>query len=409
MRHRRMGRRIFCGMGIMLATTSAFAGEPPADVTAAEDFDELWRTLGERYCYFSEKTTDWQKVRSVYRPLAIAARTDDEFIGVMRDVLAELYDAHTHLSSPLPGAPRWPGYDMIVERLGDVARVVAVEDGGAPAFMGLRVGDQILAVDQVPVATVAAACMPRCLARPDPAAESYAWNVAVAGLTERPRVVTIRDAASKTTRSVSLPSVPKFPEAAVSSTTLDDGFGYIRIGTFANREANADFDDALARLRETRGLVIDVRRNGGGDTAVARPIMGRFISERKPYARMRRRSGAGLGDAWTEYVDPRGPFTYTRPVVVLVDHWSGSMAEGFPMGMRGLGRARIVGTRMAGLGAGVFALRLDRTGVQAQYSAEPVYDVWNVPRTSLRPDVTVDEGADILRAGVKELRRLVAG
>lgn len=393
----------------MLAATPAFAGEPPSDVTAVEDFDELWHTLGERYCYFSEKTTDWQKVRSVYRPLAMAARTEEEFLGVIHDVLAELYDAHTHLSSPPPGAPRWPGYDMIVERAGDVARIVAVEDGSAPAFVGLRTGDQIVAVDQVPVAAAAAKRMPRCLARPDPAAEWYAWNVAVAGLTERPRVLTIRQAENKTTQPASLPVVPKVPEAAVSSMTLDDGFGYVRIRTFADRAVSADFDSALARLRETRGLVIDVRRNGGGDTAVARPIMGRFISERKPYARMRRRSGSGLGDAWTEYVDPRGPFTYTRPVVVLVDHWSGSMAEGFPMGMRGLGRARIVGTRMAALGAGVFGLRLDRTGVQAQYSAEPVYDIWNAPRTSLRPDVTVDEGADILRAGVKELRRLVEG
>ncbi|AKV03856.1 hypothetical protein AKJ09_10519 [Labilithrix luteola] len=92
---------------------------------------------------------------------------------------------------------------------------------------------------------------------------------------------------------------------------------------------------------------------------------------------------------------------------MLVDRWSGSMAEGFPMGMRGLGRARIVGTRMAALGAAVFALRLDRTGVQAQYSAEPVYDVWDAPRSLFRPDVTVSEGADILQAGIAELRRLL--
>jgi carboxyl-terminal processing protease len=137
--------------------------------------------------------------------------------------------------------------------------------------------------------------------------------------------------------------------------------------------------------------------------------MGRFITERKPYARMRRRSGKGIAltDAWTEYVDPRGPFTYMRPVVVLANHWSGSMAEGFPMGMRGIGRARIVGTQMMGLGAAVFPLRLDRTGVEINYSAEPVYDVLDRPRWHMRPDVDVPDGQDILAAGLAELKRML--
>ncbi|HBI19801.1 MAG TPA: peptidase S41, partial [Brevundimonas sp.] len=148
--------------------------------------------------------------------------------------------------------------------------------------------------------------------------------------------------------------------------------------------------------------------NGGGDTAVARPIMGRFITETKPYARMRRREGRGLSDFWTETVEPRGPFTYTRPVVVLTNHWSGSMAEGFPMGMRGLGRATIVGTPMMGLGAAVFPITLDRTGLKAQYSAEPVYDMQNRPRWLMQPDIVVLDGADILAAGRRVLAAATA-
>lgn len=78
------------------------------------------------------------------------------------------------------------------------------------------------------------------------------------------------------------------------------------------------------------------------------------------------------------------------------------------MGMRGLGRARIVGTPMAQLGAAVFPLRLDRTGFEIQYSAEPVYDVADRPRWQLQPDALVADGADILAAGLVEARRMVA-
>ena len=125
---------------------------------------------------------------------------------------------------------------------------------------------------------------------------------------------------------------------------------------------------------------------------------------------MRRRSGQGVGltDPWTEYVDPQGPFTYEKPVVVLQNHWSASMAEGFPMGMKGIGRAVTVGTETMGLGAAVFPLRLDRTGISINYSAEPVYDVKCTTRGKLKPDVPTPPGADILAAGIKELKRLAS-
>jgi carboxyl-terminal processing protease len=403
------GRRAFLGAAIGLTTTHAARAatrEPPSNVDAEQDFDELWRTLGERYCYFGEKTTDWAKVRATYHATAAAAQTDAEFLEIIRAVLAELYDAHTHLSSPPLGMPRWPEYDLVVERVNDVARVVAVRDGSAPAFLGVRTGDEIVAIDQVPVIRAAARHVPRCLTRSDPAAEAYAWNVAVAGLTGKPRVLSVRDGKG-TPKTLALPIVPNLPEASVSSDIIHDNLGYIAIRSFAEHSAIEQFDAALDRLQNTRGLLIDVRRNGGGDTTVARPMMGRFITQGRPYARMRRRDGAWLSNAWTEHVVPRGPFTYTAKVVVLVDHWSASMAEGFPMGMRGIGRARVVGTQMARLGAGVFSLRLDRTGVLAQYSAEPVYDVNDVARSHFRPDVVVSEGVDLLQAGVTELRRMI--
>ena len=78
------------------------------------------------------------------------------------------------------------------------------------------------------------------------------------------------------------------------------------------------------------------------------------------------------------------------------------------MGMRGIGRARVVGTPMMGLGAAVFSIRLDRTGLAAQYSGEPVYDVFGAPRWLMRPDVETRPGADVLAAGLTELRRMIA-
>ena len=394
------------GVGLLAAQLLPFtagAAEPPHDVSYAEDFDELWRTLGERYCYFGEKRTDWKAVRTLYRPQALAAGSRDDFATIIDRVLGELYDAHTHRGAAADGTARLPYHDLWVEiGRGGGALVTSVRDGSAAADAGIVAGDTITGVAEMSVAARAAASMPRCLSRPDPAATAYALNVAVSGRRGQPRHLTLRSTKGGE-RSVLLPVkiTPKLSD--VESRLLPGGYGCIVIRSFADQAVIDAFDAALLRFRETPGLIIDVRQNGGGDTAVARPIMGRFIAEQKPYAWMRRRDGDHLSEPWTEVVDPRGPFTYTAPVAVLTTRWSASMAEGFPMGMRGIGRAAIVGTPMMRLGAGVFPLHLDRTDIQLQYSAEPVYDVHGRARSLLKPDVPVSPADDILVAGMMTL------
>ena len=381
------------------------AQEPPHDVTFAEDFDELWRTLAERYCFFGEKATDWNAVRRLYRPLAVAADSREAFAAVVNDVLGELYDAHTHMSDLPADALRGPYFDLWVEPARDgSATITSVRASSAAADVGVKVGDAIVAVAARPVATIAAGAMPRCLSRPDPAATSYAYNIAVSGRRGQPRTLSLRSRDGRV-RQLLIPVKKPAELPNVDSRMLADNIGLIVIRSFADDAVIAAVDAALLRFKDTAGLIIDVRENGGGDTAVARPIMGRFITEPKAYARMRRRGGDGLGAPWTEMVEPRGRFTYRQPIAVLTTRWSASMAEGFPMGMRRIGRGLIVGTPMMRVGAAVFPLRLDRTGLELQYSAEPVYDVQDRPRWLLEPDIPVEGGADILATAMAELTR----
>jgi carboxyl-terminal processing protease len=406
----RLSRRTAIASGLAAIAAQAIAIEPPRDITLQQDFDELWETLRDRYAFFEDKATDWDRVRAIYQPrLAEVGDDEDKWNRLLLAITDELYDAHTHLTQGVDGLPRWPLFDLLVEETRGDVLVQAIRDGSAAQDAGIRIGDAVLAVDGVPISQAAASRMPRSLRRPDPEARRYVLNAVVAGIRARPRTLRIRSK-DRQVRNVSLPLKMSPDRATINHRKLDDGFGYIAITTFGDNDAPKAFDTALEALKDSPGLIIDARDNGGGDTAVARPIMGRFIKERRPYALMRRRSGQGVGltEPWTEYVDPQGPFTYEKPVVVLQNHWSASMAEGFPMGMKGIGRAVTVGTETMGLGAAVFPLRLDRTGISINYSAEPVYDVKSTPRWKLKPDVSTPPGADILAAGIKELKRLAS-
>jgi carboxyl-terminal processing protease len=399
-------RRLLTAASLAAVVSARAHAEPARDTTFADDFDELWQTLGERYCYFVDKSVDWLAVRRLYRPKALAAGSQDEFADIVRLVCAELYDAHTHPAEQTPGTPYWPPWDILVEPVGAGAAVVAVYAGSAAEDAGIVPGDTIVAVNGDSMAAASARYMPRCLVRADPAAARYAANVAAGGLRGQARRIVIQR--NGTTRTVDLPlkHYPSLPD--LEARVLPEGFGLIIIRSFAESALVAAFDTELARFAGAPGLIIDVRYNGGGDTAVARPIMGRFITQKKSYALMRRRDGQGLSAPWTEYVDPRGPFTYQKPVVVLCGHWSASMAEGFPMGMRDIGAATVVGTPMMGLGAAVYDIVLDRTGIRAQYSAEPVYDTSGVPRSAFRPDVIVPGTQDSLKVAIATLHRLCA-
>lgn len=406
----RLTRRTAIASGLAAFAAPGLAIEPPRDITLQQDFDELWETLRDRYALFGEKATDWERVRAVYQPrLADVGDDEDKWNRLLQGVTDELYDGHTHFSSPVPGLPRWPLSDLFVEETTAGVEVRAIRDGSAAQDVGVGIGDVVLAIDGMPFAQAAAARMPRALTRPDPEARKFAINAAVGGNRDRDRKLRFRSK-DGTVRDLLLPFKPFANQASVNHRKLDSGFGYIAITTFGDNDVPKLFDTALEELKDSPGLIIDARDNGGGDTAIARPIMGRFIKERRPYALMRRRSGQGVGltDPWTEYVDPQGPFTYEKPVVVLQNHWSASMAEGFPMGMKGIGRAVTVGTETMGLGSAVFPLRLDRTGTSINYSAEPVYDVKGTPRSKLKADVPTAPGADILAAGVTELKRLAS-
>lgn len=379
----------------------------PKDLTLVQDFDELWRTLDERYAYFANKATDWAAVRRFYRPQAANAVYDrTAFKEVVWWALNELYDPHSLMADPPQGSPRFAFHDLVVTPEPGGARIIDIMAGSAAAASDLKHGELILAVDGRPIETVARELMPRCLSHPDPEAKRYATNLAVAGRRGQPRVLTVENI-SGTTREVLLPLFQPEPKPDLEWSRLPNGAGLIVIRSFADDKVTTAFDEALLALRDAPGLIIDVRQNGGGDTAVAVPITGRFIPDERVYALMRRRLGPGLGAPRTERVPPRGPFTYTAPVVVLTSRWSASMAEGFPMGMRAIGRATLVGTPMMGLGAGVFPIRLDHSGLQAQYSAEPVYDPQDRPRSSLRPDIEVEPGQDIMAAGVAKLNSLM--
>ena len=401
----------------LLVPSGAAPQTAPRDALSAEqylaDFDALWTYIRDYYAYFHQKQTDWERVRTHYRPHAAQLTGRREFVGLLENVVEELYDHHAHLGVNTSSSPRMipTDVDLWAEWRDERAVITDVREGSHAEEVGIRPGMEVLTVGGQPIRTAVRERLPAGLRSPDPAAELWALRAVLAGRHDRPVQLTLGTGDQR--RSFEFqPGQTVHPNALLTVSALHDSIGYIRVhNSLGNTELIAAFDSALAELRHTRGLILDLRGTpSGGNTTVARGIMSRLIAEEKPYQRHElpvEERRFGVRRLWTEYVAPRGPFTYQAPVVVLVGRWTGSMGEGLAIGLDGLGRATVVGRPMAGLVGALYETKLPHTGFVLRVPAERLFHINGMPREAFVPRALRETDRSVIDAAVDVLKQQI--
>ena len=382
----------------------AFAG---ADARAA-DIDWLITRIETRYAYLPERHLDLVKMRALYVPQARAADSRDAMVHVVERVVAELHDDHVTLGTNTPASPQLipTGTDLWAEMRKGRAVVIEVRPASPAANAGIKPGDLIVSVGGIPIDQAIENEKPKALTAFDAEAVNFTLRRLLAGSHDTQRRLVLKDAKGKT-RAMNLePIVAAGGDRLVTWRWLDESTGYIRIeNSLGDSQTVTAFDQALGALGKAKGLVLDLRNTpSGGNTDVAEPIMGRFVSKTAAYQRIFE-PGAGKRfpqDSWLKTVEPRPP-QVTAKLVVLVNHWTGSMGEGMAIGFDAIERARIVGTPMARLCGGTEGFELPNTGIPVHIPTYRLYHVDGKPRESFVPSINVDlthsrEAADTVLA-----------
>ena len=222
------------------------------------------------------KATDWNAIISSLMPRARAARDDTAWLHLLEEALDALYDGHAQLNTNAPDSWRPVPYGLWLQPNDGRYVVTAVQRGSLPERTGVRPGDELVSIDGVSVSQLYESRRPRFLTRADPVADEWALASAVAGRHNSRYQLLIRRAGRESVLSPS-GTTPAWDD--VEWKRVRNDIGLIAISTFApDRGVVPAFDRALAALRNTRGLIVDVRSNAGGDTAIARPIIGRLIT-----------------------------------------------------------------------------------------------------------------------------------
>ena len=139
-------------------------------------------------------------------------------------------------------------------------------------------------------------------------------------------------------------SVNPLPYYGIDST----GVGYIRLTTF-NEKSAGEVRDAVAEMKRDpalKGIVLDLRGNGGGLLESAVQIVGLFVPKGTEVVRTR-----GFEDKHLKiYKTTKQPLDLNIPLAVMTDGNTASASEIVAGALQDLDRAVVVGSRSYGKG-----------------------------------------------------------
>lgn len=130
---------------------------------------------------------------------------------------------------------------------------------------------------------------------------------------------------------------------------LPGNIGLIEVREFiAPERAGNTIAAALALVAHTDTLIVDLRRNPGGDPATVALMSSYLFDQRTHLSTFHEREGDRTEQSWTQDWVPGPRFGGKKPVYVLVSAGSASGAEEFSYNLKNLRRATLVGETTAG-------------------------------------------------------------
>jgi carboxyl-terminal processing protease len=360
----------------------------PTDVSSL--FEPFWQT--------------WEIVHDSY----VDQPVDNTLLmqGAIRGMLASLDDPHTSYMDPemyaleeQSLAGEYEGIGAYIDTSGEYVEIISPITGSPAEAAGLKSGDLIVGIDGEDMTGVSGDVVHSLIL--GPAGTDVTLTIKRESL-EEPFDITI------TRAKIVVPSV--------ESRMLEDqdNLAYVRINIFGEETA----DDLRSQLRDLlknnpRGLVLDLRGNGGGYLDTAIEVVSEFVDNGVV---VYEEYGDGTRDSYE--VKPGGLATEI-PLVVLVDEGTASASEITAGAIQDYERGILVGTTTYGKGSvqNWLALVNDQGAIRVTIARWLTPKGRQINEVGIEPDYTVEfteeditnENDVQLKKAIELLNDLIAG
>lgn len=415
--------RLWWLLGLALSIALAgCASAPPAplpqggaDAAAARAalVDQVWRTIDERHV--DPAPPGWADAAQRHRqavvntaagdPQANAnANPDPDHVWHMLDRLAgERHDAHTRVEGPRDvrratlGEVSTPGFSLV--QLDGRWWADHVRPGSAAEAAGLRPGLQLLAWNGQDPQALWAARLAAARHNSTPQARERRtlrdWLDGPPG--SRVALRWARADGRELTMDISREAVLQPPRSELLQRP--GGVAVLRWNRF-DPSLTASLLQALRNVTTSRGLVLDLRGNGGGNFDMAQTLLDALLPTATEVWVTHRRDGQS-----EQRLRSSGRALYTGPLLVLLDSASASGSEMLAAALQHTGRARVLGETSCGC---LLAVRRhvplpDGARLAISEMALQLPDGRRVEGVGVRPDVPVPRTLAALRDGRDEV------
>jgi len=378
-----------------------------------QSFETAWQTVNETHYDPAFGGVDWDAVHDRYKPQIDSANDDAEFYVLTNQMLFELNLSHllvaTHkdLKRHLPFLLAEGTIGIDIKWMGEAAVITAVKPGTPADSAGLRPGYTIVGIDKIAIEQIVSD--ENLFLTPPFNNRNRRNNIAnyilghiygrsdtIVKIAYSDESENIREKAiNRVSRGRAVTFSPTMPPAFIEfeSKRLEDNIGYIRFNHFAE-PVDTRFIAALNSMRDTRGMIIDLRANPGGFFSVLDTMAEHLLLERVLLYKCKFRSRTV-----DKVLDPVAE-PYNKPVVVLIDEKSMSCSELFAGSLQAVKRAVIVGDRSPGYLLGADWIRLLNGGYFMHTILQPLPSNGKIIEDhGVMPDIEVRLDRDALLAG----------
>jgi len=225
---------------------------------------------------------------------------------------------------------KYEGLGMSIGEMNKVITVISPIEGTPAYRMGIKAGDQIIQIDDKPtegMTTEEASKLMRGVR-----GTSVTLKIRREGVAELLEYTIER-------AIIELKNVPYYG-------VMDGGVGYVRLSKFS-KESGKDLRDAINELKSKniKGLILDLRYNGGGLLDEAVETANLFLGERKLIVYTQGRS-----EEKREYYAQESPTYGEGPLVILVNEGTASGSEIVTGAVQDWDRGVIIGNTTFGKG-----------------------------------------------------------
>lgn len=390
--------------GVLLLSASLLEAQEPAEadeilerstLTAEQrllDLSTIWSEARFSFAYYDDIAAEWDALYRRFIPRVLAAKTDYEFYLELKRFAAHLRDGHSGVFWPreFDEALGYPPFE--IRKIEDRAVIFRLlHETEELIDQGIRPGLAILRVDGHPVADRVEYWRELMCASTDQARDRLAYFRVLTGPRDSVAEIVLEEP-DGATRTVRLTRSEKYfgdtnltPPQAYSSLEPKGGIGYFR-ANIMRPPVDEAFAEYLEQAGDLRGLVLDLRYNGGGSDTVSFGLISRLIDQPVPgpiyevtaYRADRRASRRQQEIIRTPYgpIEPAAGSRFTGWLVVLIGEQTHSATEGgFLSVVQARPRTVLVGEPTAGSTGQPLVFRLSSGGIGAVCS-----------RRSLAPD-----------------------